>query len=244
MAVNYYDDALLEKLTAWTEKTNLHIYGPDDTRRLFAVTADETNDANIKLPILCLRRSGGYEIINHNRRPLTFDGLMVSNEGSWTVTGTVDGQEKLIGAYPNWDSATKHAIQAEQLGYEEVAIACSAGEKAIKLNAVPINIIYQLDIYTRYLKEADEYMRNLIFNIINYPKLYVTIPYNSANIVHNGNIRIDSNVEDNSDIPERLIRGQFTRLSLTITIDDAYLWDAKVRNNIQIDESDVIVINL
>ena len=40
-------------------------------------------------------------------------------------------------------------------------------ESGSTLNAVPINIEYQLDIYARYYDEADEYVRNLIFNIIN-----------------------------------------------------------------------------
>ena len=31
------------------------------------------------------------------------------------------------------------------------------------LNAVPITLKYQIDIYTRYQEEADEYVRNFIF---------------------------------------------------------------------------------
>lgn len=107
--------------------------------------------------------------------------------------------------------------------------------KAMQLNAIPININYQLDIYTRYLQEADEYMRNIIFNIVNYPKLQVIIPYRNSNYVHNANVRLNSDVQDNSDIPERLIPGQFTRLSLSLYIDDAYLWDVRVRDNYSID---------
>jgi len=32
MALYFYDTALLEKLRFWTKKTNLHVYGPDETR--------------------------------------------------------------------------------------------------------------------------------------------------------------------------------------------------------------------
>ena len=105
-----------------------------------------------------------------------------------------------------------------------------------KLNIVPISISYQIDIYTRYLEEADEYARNLVFNILNYPKLTIELPYENQHIQHVSNIRLNSDIEDNSDIPERLIPGQFTRLTATIEIDDAYLFDLRIRDNISISE--------
>jgi len=103
-----------------------------------------------------------------------------------------------------------------------------------KLNAIPIGINYQLDIYTRYLEEADEYARNLVFNIINYPKLRIEIPYEDCHLFHDANIRLISDVEDNSDIPERLVSGQFTRFTLGIDIDDAYLFDVRIKDNLSI----------
>ena len=50
-------------------------------------------------------------------------------------------------------------------------------EKTNQLNAIPISISYQLDIYTRYIEEAEEYIRNFVFNLINYPRLDIEIPY-------------------------------------------------------------------
>ncbi len=41
-------------------------------------------------------------------------------------------------------------------------------------------------------------------------------------------------MEDNSDIPERFVLGNFTRLSLGITIPDAYLWDIRVKDTVSI----------
>ena len=107
--------------------------------------------------------------------------------------------------------------------------------KSIQLNCIPITIEYQIDIYTRYLSEADEIARNLIFNIINYPKITINIPYNDYNYVHYSNIRLSGEVQDNSSIPERLSLGQFTRLTLNANIDDAYLWDTRVRNNVTLE---------
>ena len=104
----------------------------------------------------------------------------------------------------------------------------------VKLNAIPIGITYQIDIYARYLAEADEYARNIVFNIINYPKLQIEIPYEDSGLYHDANIRLVTDVEDNSDIPEQLVSGQFTRFTIGIDIDDAYLFDVRIKDNIRI----------
>lgn len=188
MSVYLYDESFIEKLQGWTKGTQVQIFSPDDTKRLFEVIADSTNDSPIELPILCLRRKHGINITNQGKRPLTFDGMTLAQ----------------------------------------------SNEVAIKLNAIPMDINYQLDIYTRYQKEADEFLRNLTFNIINYPKLKIKIPYNGFDIYHNGFIRMSPEIDDNSDIPERLVSGQFTRYTFNILIDDAYLWNIKEKTNLSI----------
>lgn len=104
-----------------------------------------------------------------------------------------------------------------------------------QLNGIPIHLSYQIDIFTRYFEEADEYTRNFIFNLIKFPKLEINIPYNNSNIKHNANIKLEGTVTNNSDIQERLIAGQFTRFTIPIYIDDAYLWDYKIRPNYSIE---------
>ena len=188
MSVYLYDEAFVKKLQNWTKDTQIQIYSPDDTRRLFEVMADNSNDGPIKLPILCLRRKSGLNVANTNKQPITFSGMVIENNI----------------------------------------------EKSVILNAIPIEVSYQLDIYTRYFKEADEFLRNLTFNIINYPKLAINIPYNGVNFEHNGFIRMSNDIEDNSNVPERLINGQFTRLTININIDDAYLWNTKVKDNLSV----------
>ena len=114
--------------------------------------------------------------------------------------------------------------------------------KSMSLNAIPIRISYQLDIYTKRFDEADDYVRNFIFNFINYPKLTITIPYNDANIEHDSNVRILSNVVDSSDIPNRIFQGQFTRWTLNLEIDDAYLFSVPFNANVKVDVDDSIEI--
>ena len=104
-----------------------------------------------------------------------------------------------------------------------------------QLNGIPIYISYQIDIFTRYFKECDEYVRNFIFNLIKFPKLQIEIPYNNSNIVHDANVRLEGTVTNNSDIPERLIAGQFTRFTIPIYIDDAYIFDYRFRPNYQLE---------
>lgn len=115
-------------------------------------------------------------------------------------------------------------------------------DTSAKLNAIPIGISYQIDIYTRELAEADEYARNIVFNIINYPKLNIEIPYEDSGLTHDANIRLTTDVEDNSDIPERLISGQFTRFTIGIDIDDAYLFDVRVKDNLSIVEGQLHIV--
>ena len=46
-------------------------------------------------------------------------------------------------------------------------------ERSMQLNAIPIELEYQLDIYARQRVQADEYARELAFNFINYPEIEI-----------------------------------------------------------------------
>lgn len=188
MSTYLYDDAFVQKLKLWTERTDVSVLGPDDTQSFLEILADKSNDKPIKLPVIALKRKGMYTVTNPSKKPLTFDGLTLK----------------------------------ANLG------------KSTNLNAIPITLSYQIDVYTRYFKEADEYSRNLVFNLINYPKLEIELPYEGAKIQHDANIRITQELENNSSIPERLSVGQFTRISIGIEVDDAYLFDVRTLNNYSI----------
>lgn len=96
--------------------------------------------------------------------------------------------------------------------------------KSVQLNAIPITLNYQLDVVTKYYDEADEYIRNFIFNLINYPKVQINIPYNDVNYKHNSSVVLDPAVTDNSDNPQRLFQGQLNDWSIRFSIDNAYLF--------------------
>lgn len=100
-----------------------------------------------------------------------------------------------------------------------------------QLNVIPIKLEYQLDIYTKTYEEGDEYLRNFLFKLINNPLLRIEIPYNDTYFTHTANIRVLSNVSDTSAISERIFSGQFTRWTIQLEIQDAFLFSVPYRNN-------------
>ena len=110
-----------------------------------------------------------------------------------------------------------------------------ATEKSTKqLNAIGIVIRYQIDIFTKEYAIGDEYFRNLLFNLINFPDLKVVIPYNNTDYESTAHIKVMSPANDNSDIPQRLFPGEFTRWTITLEIPDAYLYGIPVVNNVHL----------
>jgi hypothetical protein len=83
--------------------------------------------------------------------------------------------------------------------------------QTLLLNAIPIHLQYQLDIYTRTAEEGDEYLRQYLFKLINNPVIKIVVPYNGIDFEQIANIRVLSNVSDTSEISERLFSGQFNR---------------------------------
>lgn len=115
----------------------------------------------------------------------------------------------------------------------------SDAEISMPINAIPIRIGYQIDIYTKKMAECDEYVRNFVFNFINYPKLTINIPYNNVQLKHQSNILLQPNISDNSDIKEHLFPDQFTRFTLKVIIDDAYLFSIPKNTSAQFEQISV-----
>ena len=103
-----------------------------------------------------------------------------------------------------------------------------------KLNAIPMRLNYQLDIYTKGMIEATEYIREFVFKLVNYPTIAITIPYNGVDLTHKSTIQVNPQIEDNSDIPQRLYPGQFTRFTIRFSVDDAYLFSVVAKDHLSI----------
>lgn len=82
MACRYYDDILVTKLLKWIpEESNLRVLGPSETKRLFEIKADESNDRPLQLPIIALNRHKDIELLSTVKSPKSYDGLkLLANE--------------------------------------------------------------------------------------------------------------------------------------------------------------------
>lgn len=101
--------------------------------------------------------------------------------------------------------------------------------KQVRLQAFPIQINYQLDIWTQNRYDNDVIAREFCWFYKQNPQLRVFIPH-GLNITEPFNLFIEPDVVDNSDIAEHNSRGRYYRQTLGLYVDDAYLWKSSVTN--------------
>jgi hypothetical protein len=205
MAISYYDDAIIEKVKKWIPDTNkIRVLGPDDTKKLFELKADDTNDSPMQLPFITLTRNRDLEILSTIKQLKSFDGLKVLN------------------------SETKNLV---------------IPDKTALFNAIPVKTTYQLNIYTKFKYEAEEYVRNFLFKLINNPQIIVTIPYNNLDLRHTANLRVLETVSDTSEISQRLFPGQFYRWTIQLELQDGFLFNIPYKTNYFVGQIDTSLVN-
>lgn len=96
-------------------------------------------------------------------------------------------------------------------------------ESISRVQTIPIQINYLLDVWTKHREENDNIVRELIFYYMTHPTLEVKVPY-GTNLKHTFNIFYDKNIEDNSDIVGQSEHGEYFRQTLSVYTPDAYLW--------------------
>lgn len=99
-----------------------------------------------------------------------------------------------------------------------------ASAATIHMNVIPVKTTYQLDIYTKKRIEADEYVRQYLFKLINNPQIIIEIPYNNYIIRHTANLRVLNTVSDTSDIPTHIFAGQFYKWTIQLELQDGFLF--------------------
>lgn len=202
MAISYYDDAIIDKLKKWIPDTNkIRVLGPDDTKKLFELKADDTNDSPVQFPFITLTRNRDLEISSAIKQLRSFDGL--------------------------------HIIAPNERGN-------IIPEKTAVFNAIPVKTTYQLNIYTKYRYEGEEYVRNFLFKLINNPKIVVDIPYNNTGLQHNAYLRVLDTVSDTSDIAQRIFPGQFYRFTIQLELQDGFLFNIPYKTNYYINSGELI----
>ena len=227
MSVGLYDDSLVQKLKYWTEKTKVQVFNVDEANRLMEVIADRTNDKSIKLPIIAIKRPNGFSITNPNKKPMTFDGLHMENELSLQLKELY--RDKSTGKISEKEFNDRYNALKKLIDNSSQAM----------LNAIPISISYDIDVYTRYQRENDLYIRNLIFNIINYPTLQIEFTYNGISMQTNANLILEETVTNTSSNVS-IFSDQICRQTLSVKIDDAYLWDVRVKGVVSLDYDQIV----
>lgn len=97
-----------------------------------------------------------------------------------------------------------------------------------RVQFIPMQLDYNLDVWTRSRRENDEIIRELMWYFLVSPTLQVNIPYD-LNMTHNFNIFVEEDVEDNSDIAGQASHGEYFRQTLHLYTDDAKLWKSTSR---------------
>ena len=125
---------------------------------------------------------------------------------------------------------TKRALSFDGMMLE------SDGKHTLQIDAIPVVLTYQLDIYTRHYDEGDELLREMLFKLINNPQVVVELPYNNQKIKQVCALKVQGRVEDTSGIQERLFSGQFSRWTIRFGLDGAYLYSIPYVDNVHIEE--------
>ena len=101
----------------------------------------------------------------------------------------------------------------------------------VHMNVIPIKTTYQLDIYTKKRIEADEYIRQYLFKLINNPQIIIEIPYNNCIVKHTANLRVLNTVSDTSEISAHIFSGQFYKWTIQLELQDGFLFSIPQKQN-------------
>ena len=130
----------------------------------------------------------------------------------------------LIAISRNKDIEIESAIKQNK-SFDGLVIAKNkTTAETVHLNVIPVKTTYQLDIYTKKRIEADEYVRQYLFKLINNPQIIIDIPYNGYLVRHTANLRVLNTVSDTSDIPNHVFPGQFYKWTIQLELQDGFLF--------------------
>jgi hypothetical protein len=81
MAINYYDEAITQKIKGWlADSSKLRVLSPDESTRLIQLAAEDSNDQPLKLPLIAISRNKDIEIESAIKQNKSFDGLIIGKD--------------------------------------------------------------------------------------------------------------------------------------------------------------------
>lgn len=131
--------------------------------------------------------------------------------------------------------------QMKEMSFMGIGLA-KTKEKTLHLDAIPIVISYQLDIWGKDFKEVDALVRTFTFKFINDRTIPITLTTDGYDYVHYSNVKLNSTIEDNSDTPQQLFGDQFCRWTFHLVIDDAYMFTMPTDENYSISDYAVEIV--
>lgn len=201
MAFRYYDDVIVAKLKKWIP----------DGDQLRILKPDES------------KRLFSIKADDSGDKPIDLPLVALSRNPDFNI-------DLNIKAPTSYDGLKIGLANAKNGRLLDPATAKQA-EYTIQMQVIPVTVEYKLDIYTKTYNEGDEYLRNFLFKLINNPKIVIEIPYNNFAIQHTANLRVLNTVSDTSDIAEHLFSGQFTRWTISIELQDGFLFSIPYKKN-------------
>jgi hypothetical protein len=87
VAINYYDEAITQKIKGWLADTSkLRVLSPDESTRLIQLRAEDSNDQPLQLPLLAISRNKDIEIESTIKQNKSFDGLTIGKDTDTATT--------------------------------------------------------------------------------------------------------------------------------------------------------------
>jgi hypothetical protein len=87
MAINYYDEAVTQKIKGWlADSSKLRVLSPDESTRLIQLQAEDSGDEPLKLPLIVISRNKDLEIESAIKQNKSFDGLTVGKDSETNST--------------------------------------------------------------------------------------------------------------------------------------------------------------
>ena len=137
----------------------------------------------------------------------------------------------LIAISRNKDIEIENSIKQNKSFDGFILLNDDVAKTTVHLNVIPVKTTYQIDFYTKKRIEADEYVRQYLFKLINNPQIIIEIPYNNYIIKHTANLRVLGTVSDTSDISTHVFPGQFYKWTIQLELLDGFLFSIPQKKN-------------
>lgn len=87
MAINYYDEAVTQKIKGWlADSSKLRVLSPDESNRVIQLNAEDSKDEPLKLPFIAISRNKDIEIESTIKQNKSFDGLIIGKDAATATT--------------------------------------------------------------------------------------------------------------------------------------------------------------